>query len=1482
MDRAYNHQLAEYAVPWRLINLFCACSNRRTIFAPIKQATNSSSILGTWLRQQPDQELLNFLLLSHIADNPDEPSMGDIRASLIDEDLRRGIDHMILETISVKVKQFSDTWKSMRRERVSNINTDLVQLLISVCVIADCYANMCSSSFTSLCVSVQKASDALWSEIQSFVSRRELESAQPYLSAIITPLSLRTVHTEDHVLLRESTISMVKYVYERINADRSQEFVPNASDDMSQTEILDIDENMNSQSSQTTTASVALDLNREYFVEEWQIFFSTEEISRYLYLLYSSSFAVEMEDSSRNAQVIDMLLLLEGSNLLQARFAILKLVSDNTLSRKELCTLLRHLGEQCLGPYTLNRCEASLCLCVDSLALSADEWIREPNDELGIMASELYQWLTEDAFNQGFASSRLLQRVSALMNKVLRIDSGFQSHSSGPSPRTILFRILRCNDNVLKLAAGRVIPSLFAYFVLTEHEAMFADILEALPSDQNDIEGIAIKLDIFAGLASRWHTISRSAIYCIFETAANVTAAVSHARHCLSSVCLARGFGSLQGLFRHFAPQLIYRWLRTSSLSNLPFGAFDYASLKGMILDVESEVVAQVAMRCDESITQELSRVLHLPYRELVIKAFPKVEAYCLARDICLPPSPDPSKKSTETAMRRHVGSDQARILTRTNFAKIFSEMVMLMAQEEQADKALSKRSEFSKSLNILTRINELGSTPFNLSTGQEPSFRSRYILDEIEYLCKRNDLELASIWKPSLLVYVARDLFHGLRPAHGPFFASSILRKIKLLVALFGSSAVQGYSLQMLLRNIQPLLQDFYCSEDAIGLFKYLLLEGKQSLEHDYSFTCGLATSTFFLMKDFLASKQETTTQQSHFKRTVSNAQIFTQWFARFLNQIDLKDYSPQSNETFRQIVNSAQMIEGSTNENSTAYEADLLGTMLQDQTRPRPLITQVTFDTMMKFVCRSFKRPAKSRDDIFMDDTLAIQYAPTLWNLLRRSRLTVEFRLWVAQVIGRAYAFSGRMNDFLVKEHDATMFDDPKAGVSISDLSVVRRVCCFLWSDVPTEAGLAERTLQSIIHNLKDQGIIEPLDDIVEPPVLTALSWTPLPCPSMSIDKVDLQATTDLLPTNDTNATQWSSQFVLNLAQQVRLDPIISALSPIVSKIPSFALDVLPFIAHRSILVTQDSSQDSAEYITKNFRNVVEKRGEHLQQHMQAILRTSVYLWKQPFPHESTLIDREKWLNLEWSELAVAAVECKMYRTALLFSELSASKANRTSRRSSIPKALMPTTLLQEIFENLEDPDYFYGLPQETSIDSVIKKLQFEGSDLQALSFQSAKHDGLLKLGKNPDDRQGSAGIVRALTSANLDGIAHGMSKSSETTMSDGYIAQTLLNLQEWNLPVTNAHDLSGAVFESLRTITKVQDFSSVPPILDKMLQETFELLLSGKVIGGSLHDSMSSLAAITELKELWACESSAELDDFRLNVMRKNDVAEFERYD
>jgi ataxia telangiectasia mutated family protein len=537
-------------------------------------------------------------------------------------------------------------------------------------------------------------------------------------------------------------------------------------------------------------------------------------------------------------------------------------------------------------------------------------WTDERNEALSESAMDIYSWLMEALLGRKRASPKVYILLSVLIQAVLDARPTYGSEQSLPSPRTSLFTILQEGDVQVKFSVAGFIPSLFERFLLKDHDAIFDDVLGSLPRDPDWVEGIALRLFVLSRLASDWHTLLRRCIYHMFETPAQVPASLEYAQKCMRAVSKTLGLRDARELFRLFASQILYTWMETQSVTSMPFSIFEYESLKEMLLDVKDEVIGQMMMRAKESEMQELGSFLEIPYAELLETSFHKAEAYCIARDITTPPEPGSQPKGVEIRMRKLLGADGFMTQAEKRFPEIIATFFRSLDRYDQIERAFSKRPSFQYALDIQNKIAGKSAAQSSLPANQQPSFRARYLLDELEFFCKRVGFELESIWTPSLASFVCRSLLETIHPALGSLHTCSVIRKIRILVCLCGPVMLEGYPFEMLLHALRPFLSDVHCSKDALGILWYLLEAGKQYLKDKPDFVAGICVSTSLTLRKLFSSSLSSTTQQSQFKSALTNAEIFHKWLRQFAEECCDSDWDENIQVAYSRMLDLAQQL--------------------------------------------------------------------------------------------------------------------------------------------------------------------------------------------------------------------------------------------------------------------------------------------------------------------------------------------------------------------------------------------------------------------------------------------------------------------------------------------------------------------------------------------------------------------------------------------
>ncbi|KAJ5945721.1 hypothetical protein N7454_002560 [Penicillium verhagenii] len=1461
-DRLQAASLAMFARPLDLLNLFLACTNRAFDLPCHPQVGQSGNIAKTWYFFHENQEVLEYIFNVGVSFRNWGLWNRTPTWRLKCQTRAEPDDAVIIELLRSKSQAFLQMWKMLTEDKLYHVTADLLQISASFCIVFSLYAACLPQQLAPKIQDIRENCETLWYGICDLLAAKGSNFMHACLEILLPILpSASNTDPQSAVWIGLSPLVIpLSHVLESLR--QSQKDHRSISKD-----FMDLDDQLTSNEEEQHAEQVILSLNREYI----PLFPDTVSFQRCLTIQLSLLLRLQPEsphnDLSKHSSLAEYLVSLDQSDLLSARHVLPKAYKACLqMGRDNILQVIEDIGEKCLQSYEMERCEASHGLCIHMMAGIVACWTDNQSDNLHQSAMDLYGWFMKALLARQRASPRTYIILSELIQAVLGTSPSYGSEQSLPSPRTSLFTILKEGDVQVKFSVANYIPTLFEKYLLKDHDAVFEDVLESLPRDPDWIEGIALRLFALSLLASQWHTLLRRSVYHIFEIPANVPLSLGYARKCIKFVSKARGLEDGRQLFQLFASQILYTWTETQPITSMPFSIFGYGSLKEMFVDAKEELVGQMVMRAKESETQELADILEEPHLKLLETSFHKAEAYSIARDISLPPDQGSSSQGMEIRLRRLLGADEFMAQVEKQFPQIIANLFKALDQCDSIEREYGKRSAFCYALDIQTRIASACNSVTLLSANQQPSFRARYLLDELEFICKRAGFELESIWTPPLVSFVCRTLLESIHPALGSLHICSVIRKIRILVCLAGPRILEDYPFEMVLHALRPFLMDIHCCEDVLGIFQYLLDAGKPYLMRAPGFMAGICMSTLVSLRKLLASSPESTTQESQFTTVLSSAKIFYQWLCDLVKNYDFSGLSTSSQESFSQLLKLAQDFSVLDNLSNDQNDKDLVFEVLKDRGSVKPLLTKSIGDNVLSLLCPEIKRTL-NKDDVHLDPK---SHIVPLWHTLDRFDSGPEYSLWAARLIGRSFAATGKIDESLLREQEPSFFEAPDKNEQIdnycqSKATILQILCEKLPANDHVEAGLIERTLQLILNKIIQFPDFEECTEVIPESLMKALIWDPYSCPDVILSEPEIEICTKATASvSGLLVGDWARNASLSLCNVSLDDPVVGSLSKILVVIPGLAVQLLPYIIHDVLLAEKDRRGQIRQDISDAFKRILQRVDDETMPHARSVINCILYLRNQPVPDESTIVDRDWWLDIDFGEASSAAHQCGLPKTALLFLEIQTSRVIAGSRRSSIVKYEPPSGLLHGIFKNVDDPDLFYGIQQSSSLTTVMERLEYESSGFKNLLFQSAQYDSEIQISgiANP------SGVLRALNDANLQGIANTMLSTGggthEALLTTDNILQGATSLQQWDVPVSPL-DLSpsATVFRAFQSLNTSSSLPEMFDCIDDCLLKTLDSLTHTGRSAIQIRNTMRALGIVTEMSDVIQSRSSDEMD-------------------
>jgi serine-protein kinase ATM len=1468
--------------PIDILNLLRTCLGLPTL--SLSWSSNSPrGIIGqSWLQHLDREEILRYLLL---LDDFSTKTFRCPKCSI--SSLLHRTEHLsdssayghatrrlILELFLPRFELLVQDWGSRNTEESVQVSTDTMRCTVSACIFGCLLLSLTQDPrLVNLLKQLERAVEGLATFALAQLREEEqtrtllestLQALQPYLPTS-NPLELTHLYRSNPYLLQ-----LFNLVSDQLHL-QSQPFNKTPAAEVH--DAMELDDIFDTQQSRSKVGGMkCVSARRDVAIASSPMAFYQATLTRLILISTAAKSANSL--STIPSEFINYLVELPDPEILSCRQPLQTILrSDLLLDPADALRLVQRIGKL-LASAEYVSCEVALGLCLDILTCEAPLWCSsgEIERELKESATQLYEWLIDTVFPKRRPSLNVQIGLADLLCELMRVQPEFKDRKPLPSVRSCLFDVFQKGPICVKFHISGQLPNLFNLFILKRHNEILVDVIESLPSDPDWAEGIAFRLHVLAGLASRWPTLIRLCTYYILEVPGKLPKSMNHATRCLTKVSKSLGLKDPRDLFKLFASQLLYTWLITESLGNIPYGIFGYSTLRDLVEDAKEEIASLMIMRNQDNAVADLALLLEITVEQLLQQCFTKVIAYSVAHDICVPHAEMGKKYVTgEARIRKWLGRDVFYNLVNVHFPDIIALFFNLIEQEECiVEKSFTKDPKLLYAAEAMNDIKDINFSDVVLPPSQQPAFKAKYLTSQIEHICGRTEYDIANLYTPPMVTFIARRVLNSIHPALGSLHTCSVLRKLRVLIALSGRTALEGYPLEMLVHSIRPFITDAECADDSIGMIQYLLAKGSTYLAKSPSFVAGISLSILASLRAFLESSPSSTTQQSQYQSTLTKAQAFHSWLGSFLVSYDTSSLNKASETAFRAIVQSAHDFRSEGNGEIGTAESSLLIELLEDELSGRQLLNKPSQDLAFALLYANFKQPHSFRNDIFGTDEKAVMFAVTLWNLCKNGPVGGSLLIWVGKVLGRAFAATGHIHQLLLQESGVRRILEITSGTFSNEISkscLLRLLQTLTQGDDRQTAGLAEAVLRVIItgpDRPPDESEAIVYDRSLSKHLYQASFWAPFYVPPSDLSVFRTEAPNDPYCASAILELHWSRSLAISLVQSVPSEALLYALQRLLGDAERFADEAFPFIIHLVLLLQFDGQPVARKQLSEALRTWFDNEDPSVIPHLKLLINSLLYLRTQALPRESSSADRINWLDVDYAQAARAAVRCRMFKTALLFSEISVSENTRASRRSSSTKLVEPNNLLLSIFENIDDPDVFYGLQQNSSLCSILARLEYEKDGLKSLAFRGAQYDSHLRR-QDKSSISDAQSLVSALGMLNLDGLSYSLQSQQGISLdpiSLENMFQTARKLEQWDLPVPSASNNEAVtIYKTFQSINTAEDRPFIIEAIHEGLQTIMLGILRESADTSIIHTSLQSLAVLTEMDEVLSASNSEE---------------------
>ncbi|KAI1755403.1 phosphatidylinositol 3 [Xylaria castorea] len=1256
-----------------------------------------------------------------------------------------------------------------------------------------------------------------------------------------------------HRLFAEISISLHRQIEQRSSEQEN--------------DVMDTDDEFGTQRSRSNTTSNAVEIpRRESLVVLQASSFYSDTTQRLLLLqqLYEDRGQIGLIPVS----FLDAFLLLSDREIILCRCFVKELFgSDLIINPDDAQDVIERIGKL-IGLLKFSSCEVALNICLDLMESFMEMWY-DGDNELSSPVGDLYKYYINTGLSTNLLSPMVRISLSRLLLRLAQVGENFTETVGMAPPNTSLLGILESSSLPVKFYIGSQLPSMFGRYVLKVHEDMFVNILEILPTSHVFLEGIALRLFVLGEVARKWPTLLRRGIYHIFETPGKVPRSKEHAAYSLKRIAATLELDDPRKLFDLFASQLLYTWLDEGAVEDIPFEIFGFPNLEALLHQSQADVVALMAMRAQDEALARLAATLGTTSAQLVQRNFSKTLAYCMAHDISM--LKGEQHQSGESRLRKLLGREIFLESVYLNFADIIGTFLSLIDQEDPIERAWAKDENFVHAAETMASIRQCGHSDVVLGASQQPTFRPKYLMREIALLCSRTEYEFSTLWNTALVVAVARRLFNSIHKALGPLYACSVLRKVRVLVCMAGPHAWKSYPLEMLLHSIRPYIVDTECADDALGMSQFLLEKGSEALSKSPSFLAGYALTTLASLRVFLETSQSSTTQESQFKATMSKAQRFHSWFSKYLDTYVSPAFKDSTQrDAFRAITESASHVCTSGNAEQGTHESRLLLEILQDEDSEARLLSATSRKLAIEMLCSHFTMPVTSSIDLVRSDEDSRALSKAVWKSCKSQKLSDEYLAWAGRVIGRGFASSGDIDNDLLRESQLSKYCQNVRGDSASEQGLVSLLQALTADGDCTKAGLAESALRTIVSEATaqgDEGLLAACEKIISDQLQQASDWSPYRTPPSDNMLVHELNQDSIFSSESIHKSNWAENITVCLVQNSPESIVLSALPPILMNVRGFAKEAFPYIIHLILLIERKSQQSARRKLSGALKQWFQADSLIAKDNINLLMNAILYLRTQHLPGENSIADRMQWLELDLTLASSAATRCGMYKTALLFLELFSSEGTRSSRRSSTSRAQESTDLLLDIFENIDDPDAYYGLSQVSGLTNVLARLEYEKDGVKSLAFRGAQYDSHIRK-SDPTAVLDSESLVGTLGSLGLSGLSYALLQNQQNSNSSSSAVDGTFNtarkLEIWNLPaLSSTCSPSVAIYKAYQVWNQAAELSVVKRMAWSGFSEIIRDVLKDDITASSLRNHLGALAVLTELNDTVDVVNSADLE-------------------
>ncbi|KAI5956886.1 TEL1 [Candida jiufengensis] len=1040
--------------------------------------------------------------------------------------------------------------------------------------------------------------------------------------------------------------------------------------------------------------------------------------------------------------------------------------------------LIRLLGERLLSSQIFDRNEVVLVIVSKILMYLIPQLRDVGSDGLIKDCSDIINWLYALG-NKNFINSEisLLFYIQFLITYSQHNDENLISQLS---LRNEIFQKFQNSINIIKIKLMSNFYKKIQNSNTVLQEDTYSRLFESFTNAHSGQENAATFTLFFSELATSSPIVLRFVIFNLTECS-RFAFMVPYLEKGFKMICFNSNLKSSRDLYKLVKLDLLRSWWIFNSFNSFPVQLFKYNNLNVFLFENYRDIVAviistkqqqQSSNQLANQFLQKLADLKDVEIEVIIAESLSKIIPLCY------------SKEGIKNKCFEVLGSFLSNLKDemRDNMPLIVLEILTSIEISKESD--LKNYSKDPRQTSALIADESIGVESYSkscisISSGME-------LVNRIVQKFHTND---KPFWCCQTLYFLIRRIGLLLASQTSTIERQLVLRKIKLIILIGGNKLLSLEVVNLLTEILSPLLKDDNLSPDVFRIFS--AFQNLYSIEFELSKTLDTNCAILVALSESLSDKW-------------FSSSSFISLVVQFASFVDIVSSKNQVSPKLKIITAKIKSLQGE--------DFNLNASDIMDCLKMKPNFNWIS---LCSYCFALVIDPHKTTSDPCVIRTL-LQLDDSQLKMI----LSEKFKIWISKCLSDHFCQAKSMNLLLLS--DNSEYHGPSENFLHSHYFdyVIEKLVEYTKSNNVDNAACAESVLavffERFVNNenelsnfINSKYYFEKMQNYILP---LRLQTCVLLNDESELNYKDLNLQSIIEDINSfyiiDNSKWCSSLYLAILKELASYTSIGSIMSTFLVKVPEFASTTIASL----ICFYLSLAKSDAEEIIVSLLNAF-ARMKHVDEESLRVILTIVQSIRIAAKTTNVKQFYSILSRIDLVEYFKMAAKSKMFKFAfMLFEDVYAG--------SEEPTECLDThyNVLQQVYENLDEDDLIYGLPEKTGLDQTLKMISNTvPSDIQ-FQYSSACLDSSMKLGANRLNNN----LIHCMSNSGLLGLSQIINNDYAGGTDDAY--EWSWKLSQWNNPVpVEAKEENEIIYKTLK---QIHDFpQDGKDICDKMILEIMD---------------------------------------------------------